>query len=164
MNGNSGIVPTVDLATNNNNGYAYPVMPMMGGYGYGNGFGGFGGDAIWIILLIALFGGWGNNGNGGFFGGNNFVLRIQPGEDIGGYIRGNRFVHRFFRLTVCVQNAFHDFLIVIHGKIAIALGNFHRRVSFRFPSVPCCCSEKLSPDCLPDEANMQAVPPSVRHP
>lgn len=73
MNGN-GITPTVELATNNgNNGfYPYPVMPMMGGYGYGNGFGGFGGDAIWIILLIALFGGWGNNGNGGFFGNNGF--------------------------------------------------------------------------------------------
>ena len=73
MNGNSGIVPTVDLATNNNNGFAYPVMPMMGGYGYGNGGLGYGGDWIWIILLFALFGGnWGNNGNGGFFGGNSF--------------------------------------------------------------------------------------------
>ena len=69
MNGNSGIVPTVDLATNNNNGYAYPVMPMMyGGYGNG-GFGnGFGGDWEWIIILFALLWG-GNNGNGGFFNG-----------------------------------------------------------------------------------------------
>ena len=69
MNGNtSGIVPTVDLATNN--AYPYPVM-----YGNGNnGFGGFGGDsAIWLIVLLALI--WGGNGfgnNGGFFGGNNF--------------------------------------------------------------------------------------------
>ena len=70
MNGNSGIVPTVDLATNNNNGYAYPVYPMMGGFGNG-GFGGYGGDIIWLIVILALFGGWGNNGNGGFFGGNN---------------------------------------------------------------------------------------------
>ena len=72
MNGNSGIVPTVDLATNNNNGFAYPVMPMMGGYGYGNGGFGYGGDWIWIILLFALFGGNWGNGNGGFFGGNSF--------------------------------------------------------------------------------------------
>ena len=73
MNGNSnGIVPTVELATNNNPGYAYPVYPaMMGGYG-NSGFG-YGGDWIWIILLFALFGGnWGNNGNGGFYGGNSF--------------------------------------------------------------------------------------------
>ena len=75
MNGSSGIQPTVELATTNgNNGfYPYPVYPMMGGFGgYGNsGF--FGGEGIWIILLIALLfgnGGWGNNG--GFFGGNSF--------------------------------------------------------------------------------------------
>lgn len=69
MNGNNGIVPTVDLATNNNNGYAYPVMPYMGGYGYGNGGFGFGGDGIWAIVLIALL--FGNNGFGGF-GGNGW--------------------------------------------------------------------------------------------
>ena len=67
MNGSQGIVPTVDLATNNN-AYPYPVYPMMNG-----GFGGYGSDWIWVILLLALFGGnWGGNGNGGFFGGNSF--------------------------------------------------------------------------------------------
>lgn len=67
---NNGIQPTVELATNNGNGvaYPYPVYPMNGGNG---GFG-FGNDsAIWLIVLLALI--WGNNnGNGGFFGGNNF--------------------------------------------------------------------------------------------
>lgn len=70
---NSGIQPTVELATNNGaNGvaYPYPVYPMMGGFGGNGGFGGFGSDsAIWLIVLLALI--WGNNnGNGGFFGGN----------------------------------------------------------------------------------------------
>ena len=69
MNGNStGIVPTIDLATNNNGGFAYPYPVMSGfGGGFGSGFGGDG--AIWLIVLLALI--WGNNGNGnGFFGGN----------------------------------------------------------------------------------------------
>jgi hypothetical protein len=75
MNGNSGITPTVELATTNGNGfgYPYPVYPMMGGYGNNNG-GFFGSDGIWAILLFALIfgnGGWGNNG-GGFFGGRGF--------------------------------------------------------------------------------------------
>jgi len=52
MNGSNGIVPTVDLATN----------------GYNNGFGAFGGDGIWALVLLALLFG-GNNGFGGF-GGN----------------------------------------------------------------------------------------------
>ena len=64
MNGNNGIVPTIDLATNNG---AYPVM--CGG-GFGNGM--FGGDgALWLIVLLALIWG-GNNGNGNFFGNNGF--------------------------------------------------------------------------------------------
>ena len=73
MNGNnSGIVPTIDLATNSNNAYPYPVYPMMNGGGFGNsGF--LGGDGWIVLLLLLAFGGWGNNGNGnGFFGGNNF--------------------------------------------------------------------------------------------
>lgn len=76
MNGNSGIQPTVELATTNGNGgfaYPYPVYPMMGGFGGNGGFGGFGSDsAIWLIVLLALI--WGNgNGNGfGGFGGNSF--------------------------------------------------------------------------------------------
>ena len=59
MNGSNGIVPTVDLATNN-------AYPFMYGNGYNNGF--FGGDGIWAIVLLALlfnnggFGNWGNNG------------------------------------------------------------------------------------------------------
>lgn len=67
MNG-SGIQPTVELATNNGNGFIpYPMYPMMNNGGFGNGF--FGGDGIWAIVLLALLfnGGWGGNG----FGGNN---------------------------------------------------------------------------------------------
>lgn len=73
MNGTNSIQPTIELATTNGNGYAYPypVYPM---YGNGNNNGGFfGSDGIWAILLFALIfgnGGWGNNG--GFFGGNGF--------------------------------------------------------------------------------------------
>lgn len=74
MNGSQGITPTIELASANGNGFAYPypVYPMMGGYG-NSGFGGFGGEGLWILILFALlFGnGWGN-GNGGFFGGNSF--------------------------------------------------------------------------------------------
>ena len=75
MNGSNGIQPTVELATTNGgNGFAYPypIYPMMGG-GYSNGgFGSFGADGIWLIVLLALI--WGGNGNNGWggFGGNSF--------------------------------------------------------------------------------------------
>lgn len=69
---NNGIQPTVELATNNGNGfgYPYPVYPMYGSNG-NDGF--FGGDGIWAIILLALLfgnGGWGGFGGfGGGFGG-----------------------------------------------------------------------------------------------
>lgn len=73
MNGNSGIQPTVELATTNGNGgfYPYPIYPMMSSYG-NNGGGFFGGDGIWAIILLALI--WGGNGNNGWggFDGNSF--------------------------------------------------------------------------------------------
>lgn len=79
---NGGIGATMLVGpTGFNGGYgagypmAYPVMPMMGGYG--SGFGGFGGDwsaLIVLFLFAAMFGGfggmggWGMNGFGGGFG------------------------------------------------------------------------------------------------
>lgn len=81
MNGNNGITPTVELATTNGGNYGYPY-PIM--YGNNGGFGnGFGSDALWIILLLALFG-WGNNGNGGFGGGfdNNYAWLSNGQKDI----------------------------------------------------------------------------------
>ena len=82
MNGNSGITPTVELATTNGNGfgYPYPVYPMAN-YGGNVGFGFGDGSAIWIILIIALLGGF-NNGNGGFggFGGNNDFAWLSNGQ------------------------------------------------------------------------------------
>ena len=48
------------------NGGIQPVMPI-GGYGYGDGWGGGNGCFMWVILLFALmgggFGGWGNRGD-----------------------------------------------------------------------------------------------------
>lgn len=57
------------LTENGSNGMVMPVAPMYGG-GYGNGFGNFGGDGWWIILLIlACNGGWGGFGGFGGMGG-----------------------------------------------------------------------------------------------
>ena len=70
---NGSIQPTVELATTNGNGYAYPypVYPMNNGFGGNGGF--LGGDGWIVLLLLLAFGGWGNgNGNGGFFGNNSF--------------------------------------------------------------------------------------------
>lgn len=109
MNGNSGIVPTVDLATNNNNGYMYP---MFGGYG--NGFG-FGGDGIWIIVLLALLfgnGNWGGFGNNGW---NNVVTTDYVSSEFtqrdinSGFQNTNNLISNGFQnLGNTVTNGFSD--------------------------------------------------------
>lgn len=55
---------------NNGNGFYMPVAPAYSmGSGFGNGFGGFGGDGWWIILLLLCAnGGWGFGGFGGMGG------------------------------------------------------------------------------------------------
>lgn len=64
----------------NGDGMVMPVAPMMGGYGNGFGFDGFGGGSGWwvILFLFAMmgngFGGWGNWGGFGNLGAVDGVL------------------------------------------------------------------------------------------
>ena len=164
MNGNSGIVPTVDLATNNNNGFAYPVMPMMGGYG-NSGFG-YGGDWIWIILLFALFG-WGNNGNGGFFGGNNFdngfawlsngqkeimsntnngfdTLHLSNQLDTvnsGIYSLSNQLCNCCADMNQTVSNGFYNAEISANNR---QMANMNTAFNLQSQLAQCCCDNKLA--------------------
>ena len=56
--------------------YTMPVTPA----GYGGGFGDFGGNGWWIILLFLFAGGFGN-GFGGF-GGNNAIPWMSTNNDV----------------------------------------------------------------------------------
>ena len=160
MNGSQGIVPTVDLATNNN---AYPVYPMMGGFG--NGFGGFGGDgAIWIILIIALLGGF-NNGNGGFggWGGNNDFAWLSNGQkDImtntnngfdtlhlsnqlegardGIYGLSNQICNSTSDITSAISNGFYNSEISANNR---AMNQMQDTFALSRQFADCCCENRL---------------------
>ena len=99
MNGSNGIVPTVDLATNN----TYPY-PMAYGNGFGSGFG-FGGDGIWAIVLIALL--FGNNGWGGF-GGNNGFNNIATTDYISSEFTQRDVNNGFQNTNNLLSNGFSD--------------------------------------------------------
>lgn len=72
------------LTEENGTGMVMPVAPMYGGgYGGGSGFGTFGNDGWWIILLFILLGnnGWGN-GFGGFGGGGELYPWMNQSNQI----------------------------------------------------------------------------------
>ena len=142
MNGSNAIQPTVELATTNGNGF-YPY-PIMGGFG-NSGFGGFGGDALWIIVLLALFG-WGNNGNGGFGNGfdNGYAWLSNGQKDImqntnngfdtlhlSNQLEGNRDAINNISTQLC--NGFNDVNTNILSGINSLNTNF----------LNCCCENKL---------------------
>lgn len=67
--------------TDEGNGMVMPVAPMYGGGYGGNGFGSFGGDGWWILLLLlcGFNGGWGFGG--GFGGGMWPMMGMMGGMD-----------------------------------------------------------------------------------
>ena len=66
------------LTDENSNGMVMPVAPMGGG----NGFGNFGGDGWWILLLFLLIGGNGWGGFGGYGGGNELYPWMNQNNQI----------------------------------------------------------------------------------
>ena len=159
---NNGIQPTVELATNNGNGfYPYPVMN-----GYGNsGFGGFGGDgAIWIILIIALLGGF-NNGNGGFggYGNSDFAWLSNGQKDImtntnngfdtlhlSNQLEGNRDAINSLSNQICsstadvvsaVNNGFYGAEISANSR---QMANMNQIFDLSSQLAQCCCENRLA--------------------
>ena len=66
--------------TDESNGFYMPVAPA---YGNNGGFGGFGNDWGWIILLLLFAGGgWGNGFGGGFGGGYEFPWLYNGQQNI----------------------------------------------------------------------------------
>lgn len=163
---NNGIQPTVELATNNGNGfYPYPVMYGNGGFGGNGGF--FGGDGIWAIILLALLFGWGNNGNGwGGFGGNSFdngfawlsngqkeimsntnngfdTLHLSnqlEGTRDGIYSLSNQLCNSTADITSAISNGFYNSEISANNR---AMNQMQDTFALSRQFADCCCENRL---------------------
>ena len=90
------------LTDESGNGMVMPVAPM---YGNGNsGFGNFGGDGWWILLLFILLGngGWGNGFGGGF--GNDLYPWMNQSNQINGGFRDQMLNDSISGIQSGVQN------------------------------------------------------------
>ena len=160
---NGSIQPTVELATTNGNGFAYPYPVMYGNGGFG-GNAGYGSDWIWVILLLALFGGnWGGN-NGGFFGGNNndfawlsngqkeIMQNTNQGFDTlhlsnqldtvnsGIYSLSNQLCNCCADMNQTVSNGFYNAEIAANNR---QMANMQQNFDLSRQFADCCCENRL---------------------
>ena len=160
---NGSIQPTVELATTNGNGFAYPYPVMYGNGGFG-GNAGYGSDWIWVILLLALFGGnWGGN-NGGFFGGNNndfawlsngqkeIMQNTNQGFDTlhlanqldtvnsGIYSLSNQLCNCCADMNQTVSNGFYNAEIAANNR---QMANMNTTFDLSRQFADCCCENRL---------------------
>lgn len=84
------------LTDGTSNDMVMPVQPMYGGNG---GFGNFGGDWGWIILLLLIAGGGWGNGFGGFGGG------------VGGFAADGAMLYPWMNQAEITQGGFRDQMI-----------------------------------------------------
>jgi len=131
-----------------------PVMPAN----YGGGFGGFGDNGWWLILLF-MFAGWGN-GFGGFGGGNagGFVnADIQRGFDQNAVMTGVQGIQNtltsgfgdlqtalcggFANVNANISNGFAQAEI---GENARQMANMNQIFGLSSQLSQCCCDNRLA--------------------
>ena len=133
------------------------------GGGFGNGGFGFGSDAIWLIVLLALV--WNNNGNGGFFnGGNNndFAWLSNGQKDImtntnngfdtlhlsnqlegardGIYGLSNQLCNSTSDITSAISNGFYNSEISANNR---AMNQMQDTFALSRQFADCCCENRL---------------------
>lgn len=141
------------MDANGNHGYGYPVYamnPCCGGFG--GGFGGYGADFIWVILLAALFGGFGG-GFGGFGGGGAFGLEaIYGSQQFNQLDNGVRAIQNgICDSTFALNNSIKDGFYSVNSNISSALCNTTYELASkidanRFASQQCCCETQRAID------------------
>ena len=113
------------MALTDENNMVMPVTPMYGG---GNGFGGFGGDGWWIILLLlACNGGWGFGGFGGGYGamagmgmmGMDYLYPwLNNSQNINGGFRDQQLSTQISGIQNAVTSGFGDVQTALCGGFA----------------------------------------------
>ena len=121
------------------------VMPVSPMYGNGGGFGNFGNDGWWIILLFILLGnnGWGN----GYGGGTGFVdSSVQRGFDQASIMSGLTGIQSSITSGFGdVQNSLcNGFAGVEAGANARQIADMQSMFGLQSQLADCCCENRLA--------------------
>ena len=130
-------------------GMVMPVSPM---YGNGGGFGSFGGDGgWWLIILFVLLGGWGNGFGGGFGGGDMYPWLNQSNQINGGF-RDQMIGTQINGIQNSITSGFGDIQTALCGGFAgitntmnaNQMADMERSFAVQSALQNCCCENRAA--------------------
>ena len=162
------------------------TMPVAPTYGSNGGFGNFGGDGWWILLLLLFAnGGWGNGFGGGFDGGlypwmnqagitsngfqnqatNSAISALQNSVTAGFGDVQNSLCSGFANVTASLNNGFAQAEIAENAR---QIANMNQMFGIQSSLQNCCCENRANIADLKDTvaqencADRQAVSDGIR--
>ena len=118
-----------------------PATMLVGPTGYGNngGFGGFGGDWAWIILLLLAFGGGWGNGFGGFGGGGDLYPWMNNSQNINDGFRDQMMQTTITGISDKICSGFADVNAAITNT---GINNMQQLFGVQSALQNCCCENR----------------------
>lgn len=120
------------------------TMPVAPAGGYGNGFGGFGGDGWWILLLLLFAGGWGG-GFGGGYGGIDFYPWMNQSNQISDGFRDQMLATQISGIQNSITSGFGDVQTALcNGFNSTNVGILNAVNGIESQLASCCCENRLA--------------------
>lgn len=120
------------------------TMPVAPAGGYGNGFGGFGGDGWWILLLLLFAGGWGG-GFGGGYGGVDFYPWMNQSNQISDGFRDQMLSTQISGIQNSITSGFGDVQTALcNGFNSTNVGILNAVNGIESQLASCCCENRLA--------------------
>lgn len=120
------------------------TMPVAPAGGYGNGFGGFGGDGWWILLLLLFAGGWGG-GFGGGYGGIDFYPWMNQSNQISDGFRDQMLSTQISGIQNSITSGFGDVQTALcNGFNSTNVGILNAVNGIESQLASCCCENRLA--------------------
>ena len=120
------------------------TMPVAPAGGYGNGFGGFGGDGWWILLLLLFAGGWGG-GFGGGYGGIDFYPWMNQSNQINGGFRDQMISSQIGDIATAITSGFGDIQnSLCNGFNQTGMNILQSVNGLQSQLAQCCCDNRLA--------------------
>ena len=121
------------------------TMPVAPAGSYGGGFGSFGGDGWWILLLLLFAGGWGGGFGMGGFGGADFYPWMNQSNQISDGFRDQMLATQVSGIQNSITSGFGDVQAALcNGFNSTNVGILNAVNGIESQLASCCCENRLA--------------------